>query len=296
MPNEYTSRLSPVHHNNRTKRNHLESTRSDANSNPAERDNKRQRQAYPLSSTLVANSSCSSSVILQSIRPEIECNTYKNEERGTLKSDIRSNQRATIRLYEPKDRKSIEDFLYAGLEVDDTSSQKDKITRDLNHFDSQTQAQWPQFNKRFWVATLNNVVVGCVGILNTLMQRINDKKMITLVRLSVSKQNRRRGIGEQLLETVENYCKEQQIERIRVTTQTNLVAGMALYEKRGYKIVSNKRKTKTKSNKGLVKYELISFRPESEARISQFSIFSNKTTERSIQSQECGYQTVSPNL
>ena len=80
----------------------------------------------------------------------------------------------------------------------------------------------------FWVAEVDGEIKGMVGI-----QRRGDEEA-ELRRMSVASDARRQGIGRQLLETVEDFCRTWGYARVRLTTHMMLEPAMALYRKNGY--------------------------------------------------------------
>ncbi|RAP36175.1 hypothetical protein B1207_08455 [Legionella quinlivanii] len=191
-----------------------------------------------------------------------------------------------IRAYEAKDRSSVQQIIANGLNTTEESPMCEKIRKHLDTFDSQSKENWPQFNQRFWVAILDDKVVGCAGLMRTTYQPKDAKKMVTLHHLSVAAEFRRNGIGHALMNHIEEYCKTQQISRLRVTTQVDLEPAMSFYESRGYHITENKSKTVTKSNKGLVRYELQTFKPliENAEIMSQLGVFNTQSPVSTVNS------------
>lgn len=57
-------------------------------------------------------------------------------------------------------------------------------------------------------------------------------------KLYVSEKMKRQGIGQRLLETVENYAGSRGIERLYLETHSNLREAVALYEKNGYQKIN----------------------------------------------------------
>ncbi|MDE2778509.1 MAG: GNAT family N-acetyltransferase [Chloroflexota bacterium] len=80
----------------------------------------------------------------------------------------------------------------------------------------------------FWVATVNGKVVGMVGI-----QR-RDSHTGELRRMGVDINRRRQGIARMLLETAEEYCRQQGYSRLCLSTVTPLVPAIQMYQASGY--------------------------------------------------------------
>ena len=55
--------------------------------------------------------------------------------------------------------------------------------------------------------------------------------------MSVASDTRRQGIGVRLLDTTDDFCRQQGYSRIRLTTVTLLKPAIALYQKSGYRLV-----------------------------------------------------------
>ena len=82
----------------------------------------------------------------------------------------------------------------------------------------------------FWVAEVDGVIKGMVGIEN------KGGGTAELRRMSVDKEVRRLGIASKLLEIAEDFCKCLGQKRINLTTVTLLVPAIKLYEKYGYSL------------------------------------------------------------
>ena len=97
----------------------------------------------------------------------------------------------------------------------------------------------------FWVAVVDGEIKGMVGI-----QYRSDEEA-ELRRMSVASDARRQGIGRQLLETVEDFCRKWGYARIRLTTHMMLKPAIALYRKNGYCMVADE--TRVAVTHGFVK-------------------------------------------
>ena len=89
-----------------------------------------------------------------------------------------------------------------------------------HYFDSLTN--------HFWVAEVDGIVKGMVGIQST------SDGTAELRRMSVDREMRRLGIGSKLLSVAEAFCNELGHKSIRLTTVTLLVPAIALYENFGF--------------------------------------------------------------
>jgi len=85
----------------------------------------------------------------------------------------------------------------------------------------------------FWVAESNGLVVGIVGI-----QPRELEEEAELRRMSVSSSIRRQGLGRRLLETTDDFCREQSYLRIRLSSVHILQPALAMYRRFGYTTVT----------------------------------------------------------
>ena len=101
------------------------------------------------------------------------------------------------------------------------------LSDDLSDIPSHYQNH-PENN--FWVADLSGQIKGMVGI-----QKRSDEEA-ELRRMSVAGDARRQGIGGKLLETVEEFCQEQGYSQIFLTTVSQLVPAITMYQKYGFEL------------------------------------------------------------
>ena len=80
------------------------------------------------------------------------------------------------------------------------------------------------------MADLSGQTKGMVGI-----QKRSDEEA-ELRRMSVAGDARRQGIGWKLLETVEEFCQEQGYSQIFLTTVSQLVPAITMYQKYGFEV------------------------------------------------------------
>jgi putative acetyltransferase len=83
----------------------------------------------------------------------------------------------------------------------------------------------------FWVADLAGVVVGMAGI-----EHLNEMEG-EVRRMYVDSGHRRRGIGIRLLSHIEDFCVEENYQRILLSTSELQEAALALYRVQGYTLV-----------------------------------------------------------
>ena len=87
-------------------------------------------------------------------------------------------------------------------------------------------ARW---NGRFWVATLAEQVVGCVGL-----SQSAERGGIELRKLYVASRARRAGLGNRLCELVECEAATRWARFVELWTDTRFVDAHRLYERRDY--------------------------------------------------------------
>ena len=86
-----------------------------------------------------------------------------------------------------------------------------------------------------WVAEWNGKVVGMVGLVHNENQKPG---MAELQRMSVSPACRRMGIARKLLDELLKHAKEQQLEKLVLTTTSAQTPAIRLYKKYGFKLVA----------------------------------------------------------
>ena len=103
-----------------------------------------------------------------------------------------------------------------------------------------------QPNRNFWVAEINSIIVGCVAVTTP---EDNDSNECELVRMSVDENYRKLGIASKLIQILENWSKEHNYNKIRLTTLSKMFPAIQLYEKNGFIIEKNE-------EIDLIKYDL----------------------------------------
>lgn len=87
-------------------------------------------------------------------------------------------------------------------------------------------------NSCFWVVESGGRIVGMVGA----QPAQNSETDMTLRRLSVSKDQQRRGIAKALCVTVFNFARQQGYKRVLLDTSTFQVSAHKLYQRLGFRI------------------------------------------------------------
>ena len=87
-----------------------------------------------------------------------------------------------------------------------------------------------QPGSNFWAAETDGRVIGVVGV-----QR-KDAKSCELRRMAVDIRRRRKGLGRKLLETAEEFARQQGYSSMTLSTITPLQPAIALYEGAGYQL------------------------------------------------------------
>jgi len=88
--------------------------------------------------------------------------------------------------------------------------------------------------EKIWIAEDNGEFAGCVGLIEA------TKKTAQLRWFIVESSMRGKGVGTQLVQTLLDYCKKQQYERVLLWTVSNMTTARRLYEKFGFKITGTK--------------------------------------------------------
>jgi len=88
--------------------------------------------------------------------------------------------------------------------------------------------------KKIWIAEDKGKFAGCVGL-------VEDNETTALLRwFIVDPSIRGKGVGTQLVQTLLNYCKEQQYKRVYLWTVSSLPVARRLYAKFGFIITETK--------------------------------------------------------
>lgn len=88
--------------------------------------------------------------------------------------------------------------------------------------------------KKIWIAEDNGKFAGCVGL-------VEENDMTAMLRWFIVEPSiRGKGVGTQLVQTLINYCKEQQYRRVFLWTVSSLPEARRLYAKFGFKVSETK--------------------------------------------------------
>jgi GNAT superfamily N-acetyltransferase len=135
-----------------------------------------------------------------------------------------------IRTYEPRDREQVFDLHTEGLR--DTRSvlpvRNPKWDDDLRN----VEAVYLGEGSHFWVVEEDGRLTGMVAT------RRKDAETAELKRMRVVGERRRQGLGQRLLELVEEFCRRAGYRRVVLDTSDRQAAARRLYERNGYELVS----------------------------------------------------------
>ena len=84
----------------------------------------------------------------------------------------------------------------------------------------------------FWVAVLNDKIVGCVGAYPS--TKYDPKEYIELVRMSVSADARNQGVGAKFIKTLNDWAKHKGYTKIYLSTLNEMHLAVALYTRNGF--------------------------------------------------------------
>ena len=141
-----------------------------------------------------------------------------------------------IRTFQPADAEAVRRLFTNGqLDFASGTHLEEEVRRYIQRSLSDDLADIPlhyqsQAGGNFWVAEADGEIKGMVGI-----QHRSDEEA-ELRRMSVAGNSRRQGIGRRLLESVEDFCREQGYQRIHLTTVSQLQPAIAMYQRCGYQL------------------------------------------------------------
>ncbi len=87
-------------------------------------------------------------------------------------------------------------------------------------------------NSNFWIAEEGDKPIGCLGI-----YRHSDAEA-EVCRVAVDRDSRRLGVASHLMDHAESFCRDAGYSRIILRTASFLTAAISMYQRRGYRLVS----------------------------------------------------------
>ena len=87
-------------------------------------------------------------------------------------------------------------------------------------------------NSNFWIAEKGDKTIGCLGI-----YRHSDAEA-EVCRVAVDRDSRRLGVASHLMDHAESFCRDAGYSRIILRTASFLTAAISMYQRRGYRLVS----------------------------------------------------------
>ena len=138
----------------------------------------------------------------------------------------------SIRLIEPKDNIALAAVIRAALT--EFGANKPGTV----YFDPTTDALFELFNtlgSSYYIATINNKVVGGVGIFPT---ENLPKGTCELVKLYLHKDARGTGLGKQLLNTAMQWAKENGYTQVYLESMPELSKAVTIYENVGFQRIN----------------------------------------------------------
>ena len=107
----------------------------------------------------------------------------------------------------------------------------------LVDIDGEQKDFFAHFNNKYLENALvvyeNDLVVGCGGF------KEYDKDTVEIKRMFVHPEHRKKGIASLILNTIENWAKEQGYKNFILETSPKLTSAISLYEKKGYHLIPN---------------------------------------------------------
>ena len=141
-----------------------------------------------------------------------------------------------IREFVPADLVQVQELFTSGL-IEFAEGIEQGVRRYVDHALKDDMSDIPTYYQahargNFWVVEFLDSVVGLVGI-----QPTEKEEEAELRRMSVSSSARRQGVGRRLLETTEDFCRNQGYRRIVLSTVDILWPALTMYHNNGYTLV-----------------------------------------------------------
>ena len=134
-----------------------------------------------------------------------------------------------IRIYRPDEFSDIivlqDEFInefFPEIKNDPIRKDIEKDIRDINSYYSEN-------GNIMWVIENEDNVIGMGGLIN------QGNNTFEIKRLRISTNYRNQGLGSELLEWIENYCRKNGVKRIYLDTTNRNSGAIRFYKKHGYK-------------------------------------------------------------
>jgi N-acetylglutamate synthase-like GNAT family acetyltransferase len=105
------------------------------------------------------------------------------------------------------------------------------------HIFSKPTNEAPIIPDTYWVAIIDNEIIGTAGVLSI----ENNFAILKNMMLKKERRGKSLGISKALLETVINWCENNQISKIYLGTMTQFKAAQSFYITNGFKRISKDR-------------------------------------------------------
>ena len=135
-----------------------------------------------------------------------------------------------IRTYEPRDWERVWELHLEGLR--DTRAAFPDANPGWDEDLHNIEAVYLGKGSHFWVVEEEGRLIGMVAV------HRKDATTAELKRMRVAGDRRGRGLGQRLLELVEDFCRKTGYRRVVLDTTDRQEAARRLYEKNGYTVVS----------------------------------------------------------
>lgn len=137
-----------------------------------------------------------------------------------------------IRSFSPQDEKSIKTLI--------SKIQREEFNIPISVEDQPDLSNVTKFyqknNGNFWVATLNNDIIGTIGLLDIGNQQLVLRKMF----VKSEYRGKLLGVAQKLLNTVLHWSKEKMTREIFLGTTSQFVSAHKFYEKNGFELINKK--------------------------------------------------------
>ena len=136
-----------------------------------------------------------------------------------------------IREYQASDRESFIRLSVEWIEEHFSIESEDRAQLEslVEHSDQGTQ---------LFVAELDGVVIGCGALVQPHYDPADGRKWLEIVKMTIDRDHRGRGIGSRILKTLITSAREQAADAIWLETNDALQPAIQLYKRHGFKALS----------------------------------------------------------